>query len=813
MMTVPTAQLDPRIRTLLARLRWRIRGYVWLEGLAVSAIWLGLTFWIGLALDYLPVLVGASEMPRAARAVMLVIITAVLAVLLYRWVLRRVFVPLADRNLAVILERRFAGFRDSLVTAVELTETPDHAESFDQDMLGRTSQDALLRIHDVRLSEVFNFWPLLLAVLGAGALLFSVAAFCAFNQEGARIWAQRLYLLRDEAWPRQALVEVVGVELLGSEDAAERVQEPPLIPFRDGVLKVAKGSNLRLQARADLGAKVVPQACTVHYRSAEGERGRVTMNRSQRGRGQYQNYSFAGKPLRGILSSLRFDVVGYDFRVRDFQIEVVDSPAVTGVQLECVFPEYLVDQQLGSWLPRTIDWTSATQLPRGTDVTIRVHTNKPLQRVDLYNPETHETVTLTIAGNGDARKQFVHRVKDLRENLTLDVTLCDADNVLTERPYRVFVTAIPDEAPRVDIALQGIGSAVTPDVNIPIRGRITDDYAVGKTWFDAELLPAAIDTSEQPRSLKYASEFRLAKAGQADAALDFRELRAAAGGLELRPKDKLLLTVKATDKFNLGDVPNEGHSDRYQLEVVTPDQLLSMLEAREIGLRQRFEQIIEEVRQARDLLNRVAAPTTDRGAEPEDAAGAEPRPAPSGDSAKPAPAAPVAKPASSAVPPERRQSLRLLRAQQSLQQARKSAQEVLGVAASFRDLREELINNRVDTEDRKQRLQELIAEPLQLIGETMFPELQRRLEVVEQTLLADLTAKRYDVQAGTPEANAALQQANDVLAELEKVLQHMLDLETFNELLDIVRQLMKDQEKLIEETGKERQKGLLQDLK
>ena len=134
-MTVPPSQLDPRIRTLLARLRWRIRGYVWLEGLAVSCVWLGLTFWGGLALDYLPVLVGASEMPRLARAVVLVIIAVVLALLLYRWIFRRVFVPLADRNLAMILERRFAGFRDSLVTTVELTEQPDHAESFDLEML------------------------------------------------------------------------------------------------------------------------------------------------------------------------------------------------------------------------------------------------------------------------------------------------------------------------------------------------------------------------------------------------------------------------------------------------------------------------------------------------------------------------------------------------------------------------------------------------------------------------------------------------------------------------------------------------------
>jgi hypothetical protein len=40
----------------------------------------------------------------------------------------------------------------------------------------------------------------------------------------------------------------------------------------------------------------------------------------------------------------------------------------------------------------------------------------------------------------------------------------------------------------------------------------------------------------------------------------------------------------------------------------------------------------------------------------------------------------------------------------------------------------------------------------------------------------------------------------------------MLDLETFNELLDIVRQLIKDQQGLIEKTETERKQGLLRDL-
>ena len=135
---------------------------------------------------------------------------------------------------------------------------------------------------------------------------------------------------------------------------------------------------------------------------------------------------------------------------------------------------------------------------------------------------------------------------------------------------------------------------------------------------------------------------------------------------------------------------------------------------------------------------------------------------------------------------EREQSLRSLRTQRAVVQGQKSAQEVLGVAASFDDIREELINNRVDSEDRKVRLKEQIADPLRLIGETMFPELERQLKDLEQKL--------GDPAASDQAVDGAVQQADNILLELDKVLQKMLELETFNELMNIVRSLIEDQD-------------------
>src|SRR5262245_10397733 len=157
----PDFALTGDLQSLLAGLRWRIRLYIWAEGLALAAIWVGAMFWVGFALDYLPVLMGASEMPVAARGVLLVATGLALASILYRWIGRRTFVPLGDRSMALLLERRFAGFHDSLVTAVEMADLPDHASVFSRELLARTTDEARAGADRVSYLHVFNITALL----------------------------------------------------------------------------------------------------------------------------------------------------------------------------------------------------------------------------------------------------------------------------------------------------------------------------------------------------------------------------------------------------------------------------------------------------------------------------------------------------------------------------------------------------------------------------------------------------------------------------------------------------------------------------
>jgi hypothetical protein len=114
-----------------------------------------------------------------------------------------------------------------------------------------------------------------------------------------------------------------------------------------------------------------------------------------------------------------------------------------------------------------------------------------------------------------------------------------------------------------------------------------------------------------------------------------------------------------------------------------------------------------------------------------------------------------------------------------------------------------LTNNRIDNPDLKSRLREQIALPLHRIAEESMPKLAAQLKLVEEHV-ADLAAARAEL-----ETSIAL--ADEVLVEMRQVLDRMLELETYNEVVALLRGIIKDQDEISRQT-KERQKERLRDL-
>jgi hypothetical protein len=139
----------------------------------------------------------------------------------------------------------------------------------------------------------------------------------------------------------------------------------------------------------------------------------------------------------------------------------------------------------------------------------------------------------------------------------------------------------------------------------------------------------------------------------------------------------------------------------------------------------------------------------------------------------------------------------------SLQNVVQSADEIAGVAEAFDDLGDQLTNNRIDNPDLKSRLREQIAQPLHRIADARMPQLAAQLKLVEQHV--------EDAAAGAAELEKTLALADKILVEMRQVLDRMLELETYNEVVALLRDIITDQGEISRRT-KERQKERLRSL-
>jgi hypothetical protein len=768
----------------------------------VALAWLGLAFWISLAIDY------AFEPAQAVRLAILAAVALAAVGVLVHLIFLRAFVPMSNSNMAMVLERRFSKFDDSLLTAVVLTGRDLDPAKCNPSMLARTCREAAERVGGVELRRVFNPLPLCLSAGSALLLAVAIAVFAVFLPDVLGTWARRSLLLADELWPRNTRLEIDG--------------------FKNGLEKVAKGGDLTIFVKADTQFPKIPQKVEIRYQIEGGTSGRKNMDRQRLAdpeKDPFQVYSYT---FKGISGDIYFHVVGGDDRVpgrdderakqrgdnhpQDLKIEKVENPRIASIVLDCRYPAYMRRKD------RTLPASGEIRLPVGTQVTLRARANKELVRVqvdrrieidssgnELRMPvQTIEAKQLT-----GQRRFFEYRLGTLRENTRLLFTLSDTDKIRSREPDQLKLAALPDEPPHLEVRLDGIGTAITPEARLPVLGQITDDYGLEKVWAEA-----ALDQEPLPAQTLAALRKQPTSHTLTDVGIEVRDLKVA-------PGQKLLLSIKAADLYDLKDLqglavlcalcgacdafdlydqydlfdldrqPNVGASERWLLDVVTADQLRAMLEARELVLRQRFERIMQEVAESRDLLAKIefGAPTgkkTDekapksKGAEPEDKELEE----------------------SEEVSPL---EMRVGRAQQALQGSRKNAQETAGVADSFDDIRKQLINNRIDTEELKKRLEDGIAKPLHKIADEMFPELDQRLEKLLEVV--------SDPQRGPKERDRAYQQADDILVAMRQVLDRMIELEDFNQAVEMLRTIIKLQD-AIDDLTKQRQKETIRkDLK
>ncbi|MFM9196395.1 MAG: hypothetical protein ACKOWG_11760, partial [Planctomycetia bacterium] len=346
-----------------------------------------------------------------------------------------------------------------------------------------------------------------------------------------------------------------------------------------------------------------------------------------------------------------------------------------------------------------------------------------------------------------AARGIVGRIATLDADCSVVVRFTDTDGLVNREPVTFTLSAIPDEPPQVAMRLHGISTAVTPRARVPLVGVISDDHGLGEAAVRLKVADAA------------ETAVPLARVRTGDAVVDVPAESAEVVELEplgLDPGRTMELAVTATDTCTLAGGPHAGTSDVWSLAVVTPEALVAMLEAREIILRRRYESCVADLTQARDSF---ATRRRDGGPEREtDGTGAADRAAGDAGAVEAAGLAAGLGEATS-----------------------RAAGETRELAEAFRGIRLEFDNNRLLTPELETRLIAQIADPLSSLATQELPALAAAC------------------RAGT-RREELLRRADLVLARMRAVLDKMMELESFNEVLELLRGVIRTQEQIRGET-------------
>jgi hypothetical protein len=153
--------------------------------------------------------------------------------------------------------------------------------------------------------------------------------------------------------------------------------------------------------------------------------------------------------------------------------------------------------------------------------------------------------------------------------------------------------------------------------------------------------------------------------------------------------------------------------------------------------------------------------------------------------------------------------LQMLRAQQVAAQLMKSEGELRGVEKELHQINRELINNRIDSADRRTRLEDKVRTPMLIVLDQKWPLLSKEVLLLEKTL----TRREQPASDAPLKMDDSIEKTNEIIVLLNTILNDMIDIQDFNEMIDMVRGIFDDQTKLYDKTKQEKKKQDLELLK
>ncbi len=558
------------VRRQLADARAQIRRHLFCEGLAWTVGVAAVLIVISFAADR-----GLRLSTSTRMAWLPVGIVAILATV-YGKLLRPLWLPLPDLDLALVLDRRMPGFAERVANVLQLPRLLEADVAASPSMIEAAvrQQAAELRAIDVRAPfDRERFVRLAFLIIVPAVVLVGLALA---QPAIARLWAQRWFAGSNERWPQHTYLSIVGLAdgdrlfVARGESILLEVDAAPEFTRRSRGWKLdGRGERLVLRT-AEEPESETPDEVRIRYRQAGTQKiGLLT---------HYAGARFRYE-LTAIEETIEFRLSGGDDWLGPLRIEPLDRPGIADLKI--------VSRSPGHAEPETRTFASQDAqllfLPR-TKLELSLTSDLPLASAEL------------IASSGETAPRFMrhdsthYRAQwEMSESQTFEIKLVDARAHLESKPYFISLGLLQDRIPRVTVRSSGVGRRVTPQATVPMELRAIDDFGLASVAIEVE---QSIPGEQKPETRSSQIAVPLPASDQDRAQTETAtEQSVALKEFAVAPGHTARLRGTATD--NRAEGGQQGQSRWLTFQVVTPEELFYEILMAQRAQREKFRAALE----------------------------------------------------------------------------------------------------------------------------------------------------------------------------------------------------------------------------
>ena len=455
---------------------------------------------------------------------------------------RHLPVLLSQHRFALFVERRCPPLQQRLISALELSDTDPSLHS--PALLAAASERAAALLRAANPAQILDRRPLYayLRLLGSAT---AVVLLC-----GALFGDDLVQAAQRCAHPLTAY------------------ERPPrtLITVRPGNLEIIKGEDATLQ---------------VHFAGDKPRRARIVRRASAEAPYQIEElvvdradsvtYTFPQ-----VQQSFHYAIAVGDDRSPEYEVRVIDPPAVKRLRLHYQYPAY-------SRLPDRIEEEGGDiqGLP-GTRVALEVTANKPLSKAALVLDDT-----LSLAAQLDGATARI--ALQIERTGAYHIDLVDRKGATNRAPIRYAIQVREDQKPVVAITDPGRDSDLPESLKVLLKAEASDDFSVE----EIALVYRVNNSPEQRRALPINPQREVLVS-------HIWDLSAA----NLLPEDRIYYHLEALDNNQVAG-PQKGQSHQYVLRFPSLYELYSEADQAQEEQLSSLEELAAEGQAHQEYIERV----------------------------------------------------------------------------------------------------------------------------------------------------------------------------------------------------------------